>query len=506
MAITFSIGLFPSVTIYAKENLHGIGINKLLMVMKEGDKYQLEPYGYNNATSGGFKTKFRSDISNVTWKSSNTKIATIDKKGMLVAKKSGVCTITATHGKFKAICKVRVYTEKQLYQHVLDADIAHNVIYMALMENPYKNYDFKYDTKSIEVESDKKEADRIVKAAKKVEEIIKTVVTDDMSDYEIMMALAAWLVENIDTLNNYQSSYTNKWYYSSNKDYYYMDALLYGKSTDRGLGLTFELLLNVCGIRSEYMMTPGSFIFEDGEKQLVYDCNVIELDNEFYYFDIVGIANSLRYDKEYNDKENTFYDYIIPDHIDEFVNVTKYADRDLEYEIHSTPRYTYYDDLNQNFKNRMGLGLNLMNLSGYDYYFYEFYTNKIRFVTLKESQADPDNNISPKPILTTLPVYPDSSSSKYKIIMNELAVMNEKVIEATELVDEVYQKMKDGEAISTEMISFISDTIINVERDFDTAKASIIDRNAVKFMANKIGDSTKKLAEIQSMVGIGAGQ
>lgn len=172
----------------------------------------------------------------------------------------------------------------------------------------------------------------------------------------------------------------------------------------------------------------------------------------------------------------------------------------ISYEIHSTPRYTFYDDKSALFKYRKGLGLNLTNLSGYDYYFYEFHTNKTRFVTFKESQTDPNNNISPKPILTTLPVYPDSSSSKYKIIMNELAVMNEKVIEAAESVDEMYQMMKDGEAISIEMISYIGNTIINVEREFDTAKTSIIDRNAIKFMENKLGDTKKKLAVIQSLV------
>ena len=45
----------------------------------------------------------------VTWKSSNKKVASISKKGIVVAKKAGTATITAKIGSKKLTCKVKVY-------------------------------------------------------------------------------------------------------------------------------------------------------------------------------------------------------------------------------------------------------------------------------------------------------------------------------------------------------------------------------------------------------------
>ena len=44
----------------------------------------------------------------ITYKSSNTKIATVNKNGRIVAKKAGTVTIRVTAGKAKARCKVTV--------------------------------------------------------------------------------------------------------------------------------------------------------------------------------------------------------------------------------------------------------------------------------------------------------------------------------------------------------------------------------------------------------------
>lgn len=54
--------------------------------------YQLKQYG----------------LSNVKWKSSNTKVATVTSKGKVTAKKAGTATITAYSGKKKVTCKITV--------------------------------------------------------------------------------------------------------------------------------------------------------------------------------------------------------------------------------------------------------------------------------------------------------------------------------------------------------------------------------------------------------------
>ncbi len=50
----------------------------------------------------------KKNSSKITWKSSNKKIATVSKKGLIKAKKPGKVTITAKLGKLKATCKVTV--------------------------------------------------------------------------------------------------------------------------------------------------------------------------------------------------------------------------------------------------------------------------------------------------------------------------------------------------------------------------------------------------------------
>lgn len=55
-------------------------------------------------------------VKSVTWKTSNKKIATVDKKGMVKGVKKGTCTVTATDTKTKTAysCKVTVKAAKSL--------------------------------------------------------------------------------------------------------------------------------------------------------------------------------------------------------------------------------------------------------------------------------------------------------------------------------------------------------------------------------------------------------
>jgi hypothetical protein len=74
-----------------------VTLNKKSVSLKKGKKFQLE----TTVTPITSKQK-------VTYKSSNSKVATVSKKGQIVAKKKGTAKITVTSGKKKATCKVTV--------------------------------------------------------------------------------------------------------------------------------------------------------------------------------------------------------------------------------------------------------------------------------------------------------------------------------------------------------------------------------------------------------------
>ncbi len=83
----------------AKVEVKSISLNKKSLTIGKGKKYTLKA----TVKPGDAADK------TVTWKSSNTKVATVDKKGVVSGKKAGEATITATskNGK-KAQCKVTV--------------------------------------------------------------------------------------------------------------------------------------------------------------------------------------------------------------------------------------------------------------------------------------------------------------------------------------------------------------------------------------------------------------
>ena len=76
-----------------------VTVYKKFKLKKSTDYFVMYHGGYLDY-SGGFGA--------ITWASSNTKIATIDKKGKLSALKPGVCTISATRNGIKSKCKVFV--------------------------------------------------------------------------------------------------------------------------------------------------------------------------------------------------------------------------------------------------------------------------------------------------------------------------------------------------------------------------------------------------------------
>ena len=60
------------------------------------------------STSKTIKATVKGPSKTVTWKSSDTSVASVDKNGKVTAKKAGTCTITASANKKKATCKVTV--------------------------------------------------------------------------------------------------------------------------------------------------------------------------------------------------------------------------------------------------------------------------------------------------------------------------------------------------------------------------------------------------------------
>ena len=82
------------------------------------------------------------DNKKVTWKSSNTKIATVSKKGVVKTKKAGKCKITATsnNGK-KATCTVVVKANEYKGKKLNDCDVSnydYGEVYLEVSSVKYK--------------------------------------------------------------------------------------------------------------------------------------------------------------------------------------------------------------------------------------------------------------------------------------------------------------------------------------------------------------------------------
>lgn len=61
----------------------------------------------------------------ITWKSSDKKIATVDKNGKVTAKAAGSCKITATVGDQKLVCKVTVKKNEYSRSKVVPSDFSY---------------------------------------------------------------------------------------------------------------------------------------------------------------------------------------------------------------------------------------------------------------------------------------------------------------------------------------------------------------------------------------------
>lgn len=495
LSLILIVSMLPifTVTADAKSGYVGIEISPNEVVMKVGDKHSLRPMGYHIASVGEYKTRVFRDISKVTWKSSNSSIVKVSKKGEITAVKSGLCTISASYGKLKASCQVRVYTEKELYEHVLDADIAHEKIYMSLTSDYYKNYDLMYDTEIV-----KDIADMKVKAAKKVKEIIAKTIKKDMSDYDKMIALASWLIDNIELDDNYQSEFTQKWLHSSDKTYFYLDPLLYGKGSSHGLGLLFELLLNTCGIRCEYMLEGALYNTVDGDTRRVIDSNVVQLDGDFYYFNLIDLVMDANFYKSQNDRKYSIYDLLVSDSnvVNEFVSVTSPVDKERLYKIRYNPRFSYHDPLSP-LVNIYSLGYNLKKPSKFDYYYYDFFKNSTVFVTYKESKVKGEEYH--EFYLVSFPLYPDSTSSKYKKVMKSEVDMNTKIIDMASWTDEIQESLKEGYLFDSWEIASLGEDIASIEKEFEEKKDTFLDKKFVAFMKDKLIYMKEEYAKLKAI-------
>lgn len=110
LAAALTAWMLGAVPTQAKTNSK-ITLNYKNVTMQAGSSLNL-----HTASAKGLKSSRK-----VTWKSSNKKVATVNKNGVVKAKKSGTVTITATtkDKKSKASCKVKVQKKKSAKSNVL---------------------------------------------------------------------------------------------------------------------------------------------------------------------------------------------------------------------------------------------------------------------------------------------------------------------------------------------------------------------------------------------------
>lgn len=102
--------------------------------------------------------------------------------------------------------------------------------------------------------------------------IIDSIIEDDMSEYDKVLAIHDWICENVD-----YGSCTN----NSDQDIY--GALVLRKALCAGYAESFTYLLSKVGIKSSVI--SGESINKEGES-IAHAWNLVYIDNKPYYFDI----------------------------------------------------------------------------------------------------------------------------------------------------------------------------------------------------------------------------
>lgn len=114
ITVTTADGGFTSVcTVNVVKKVTGVKLNRNAVTLTPSDSYKLTASVLPaNATN-----------KNVTWKSGNKKVATVDKNGVITAKRAGKATITVTtvDGAFKAKCTVNVVIKARSLELSKDA-------------------------------------------------------------------------------------------------------------------------------------------------------------------------------------------------------------------------------------------------------------------------------------------------------------------------------------------------------------------------------------------------
>ena len=86
--------------------------NNLVFTYKEAeDKFELDTTAKTLYTKGKTKVSLKLTTNlkdEITWKSSNTKVATVNSTGVVTAKAKGTAVITVSCGKYSATCKITV--------------------------------------------------------------------------------------------------------------------------------------------------------------------------------------------------------------------------------------------------------------------------------------------------------------------------------------------------------------------------------------------------------------
>lgn len=203
------------------------------VVIVENDSYRL------NASAGELSgTLFRIANVKISYKSSDTKVATISSTGLLKAKKAGKCYITASYGKLSCKCQVLVTTQDGLTLKIYEKELNKNEFAKAIRTGNYEGL-----------------SQLDVIRAKKYKSIISEIITKDMSDYEKVVAIYIWIVNNM-TYEEYSAATGNTTYTECE-----IRAFKSGKADSNAYGFIAYNLLQAVGIPSKLTPWPNNNVF-----------------------------------------------------------------------------------------------------------------------------------------------------------------------------------------------------------------------------------------------------